>query len=254
MSIEYAQRGLIGVLTPQSNTTVEPEFWALLPPKITALNARVTCESSDMQSRLVHYIEHLDDFCNQFGNAPLNSMVLACTGSSYLVGAQREAQILERISNRLQIPVLTSAICVVKALKSIGAKRIGLSSPYPDNLNQKSTRYWLDQGFEVVCVSKVEAAREDFHPIYAIGSKQAKASFDQFAGQTLDAVVMLGTGMPTLSTILEMNALDSHPPVLSSMLATVWGAVSALSAQEIDLTPWLKGGHWQDRFLSFQKF
>jgi hypothetical protein len=38
------------------------------------------------------------------------------------------------------------------------------------------------------------------------------------------------------------------------MLATVWGAVSALSAQEIDLTPWLKGGHWQDRFLSFQKF
>jgi maleate isomerase len=254
MSIEYAERGLIGVLTPQSNTTVEPEFWVLLPPRLTALNARVTCESLDMQSRLVHYIEHLDEFCNQFGNAPLNAMVLACTGSSYLVGAQKEEQFLDRISSKLQIPVLTSAICVVKALRAIGANRIGLSSPYPDALNQMSTNYWLDQGFDVVCVSRVDAANEAFHPIYAIGSKEARASMDEFAGYSLDAVVMLGTGMPTLSTILEMNSLDSHPPVLSSMLATVWGTVSTFSPEFSDFSPWLKGHHWKDRFLSFQKY
>ena len=26
MSLEYASRGLVGMLTPQANTTVEPEF------------------------------------------------------------------------------------------------------------------------------------------------------------------------------------------------------------------------------------
>jgi len=254
MSIEYAERGLIGVLTPQSNTTVEPEFWALLPPRTTALNARVTCESHDMQKRLIHYIEHLDEFCDHFGNAPLNALVLACTGSSYLVGAQKEAQILDRISTKLQIPVVTSAICVVKALRSLGAKRIGLSSPYPEALNQKSTRYWLDQGFEVICVSIVEAAHGAFHPIYAIGSKEARASMDPFDGHSLDAVVMLGTGMPTLSTILELNSKNSYPPVISSMLATVWGALNAFSSEHVNLEPWLTGHHWKDRFLSFQKF
>lgn len=253
MSIEYAQRGLIGVLTPQSNTTVEPEFWSLLPARFTTLNARVTSNSSDMQSRLIHYIERLDEFCNQFGNAPLNSLVLACTGSSYLIGAQRESKVLNQISSRLQIPVLTSALCVVLALRNIGANRIGLSSPYPDYLNQKSTKYWQEQGFEVTSVSRVNVENDAFHPIYSIGSKNARASIDCFAGQSLDAVVMLGTGMPTLSTILEVNSLNGYPLVLSSMLATVWGAVSSFSNEFNDITPWLKGQHWRERFISFQK-
>jgi maleate isomerase len=41
MSLAYARKGMLGVLTPQANTTVEPEFSALLPPATAMLTARL---------------------------------------------------------------------------------------------------------------------------------------------------------------------------------------------------------------------
>ena len=41
MAVEYARRGLVGTLTPQANTTVEPEFAVLWLPGIAMVNARM---------------------------------------------------------------------------------------------------------------------------------------------------------------------------------------------------------------------
>ena len=42
MMNDYGKKGLIGVLTPQANTTVEPEFWTLLPTGWSLINTRLT--------------------------------------------------------------------------------------------------------------------------------------------------------------------------------------------------------------------
>ena len=60
MSLAYAPRGLIGVLTPQANTTVEPEFWIMLPPGVAAINARMVSPKEALEARLVDYLANLD--------------------------------------------------------------------------------------------------------------------------------------------------------------------------------------------------
>ena len=37
--LEYSKNGLVGVLTPQANTTVEPEFRVLCPKNVGMINA-----------------------------------------------------------------------------------------------------------------------------------------------------------------------------------------------------------------------
>ncbi len=86
MSLAYARAGLLGVLTPQANTTVEPEFSILLPPATAMLTARLTSARPVLNDRLVDYVAGLDETCAQFANAPLGAIAFACTGSSYLGG------------------------------------------------------------------------------------------------------------------------------------------------------------------------
>ena len=70
MTVEYAPHGLIGVLTPQANTTVEPEFWVMLPPGVALINARMMSDKDTLEGRLLDYFEQLDTAVRQFHNAP----------------------------------------------------------------------------------------------------------------------------------------------------------------------------------------
>ena len=104
--MEYAPFGLIGLLTPQANTTVEPEAWALLPTGYSLINARLVSQASRLNQRLLDYFDQLEISMLQFGNAPLSVLALACTGSSYLMGREQEAQWVLAWQARLNIPVI----------------------------------------------------------------------------------------------------------------------------------------------------
>lgn len=251
MSLEYAPRGLVGVLTPQANTTVEPEFGILWPPGVAMVNGRLVSARAAMEDRLVDYYDGLDDSLAQFANAPLAAVAVACTGASYLYGLAREDAMIARIETRLGRPVVTSAVAVVAALRSLGAARIGLVSPYPAALTEASVAYWTARGLVVGAVVGVAPEDAAFHPIYAMRATDAGQALDRLAGERLDAVVMLGTGMPTLGPILARPRVGTAP-VLSCMLALAWRSVVALDpdAPERDLlADWIDRPHWRARAL-----
>ena len=93
MMNDYGKKGLIGVLTPQANTTVEPEFWTLLPTGWSLINTRLTSKKKTIESRLVDYTKHFGKTAEQFANAPVDVIASACTGASYLIGEKAELEI-----------------------------------------------------------------------------------------------------------------------------------------------------------------
>ena len=256
MSFEYAPRGFVGVLTPQANTTVEPECNILLPAGLGLLNARLTSARPEMEERLIDYFATLAASVSQFADAPLRAIGVACTGSSYLAGRVREDAIFEELSQRVGIRVTSSALAVVDALHALGAQRIGLVSPYPDSLLRQSIAYWRSRGFAVEAVAKVVASAADrarsasAHPVYALGSDCVMEALTTLRGHSIDAVVMLGTGMPTLKTIVQMPSLDGAP-VLSCTLALAWRCVRAVDGADCSaasLLEWITATDWKARW------
>jgi maleate isomerase len=246
MSLEYAPRGLVGMLTPQTNTTVEPEFNILWPRGVAMINARLMSGKASMTARLVDYFDNYAASLAQFANAPVGVVAAACTGASYLAGREREAAVVRDIAERHKRPFITAALAVVDALTVLKAKRLGLVSPYPDDLNKASVAYWQSHGFEVADVALVFNAGSAFHPIYSLGGSSAGEALQSLKAKPLDAIVMLGTGMPTLRPIAEAIGWDG-PPAMSCNLCLAWRAVEALDGRALSratLEPWLSGDGW----------
>lgn len=251
MTLEYARNGLIGLLTPQANTTVEPEFSILMPPGYAFLNARLVSRNASIEARLDDYFAGMADVIDEFANAPLGACAFACTGASYRQGIEREAEAVRRIEDRRGFPFITAGRAVADALRLIGAARVALISPYPDGLTQASTAYWRAHGFDVVAVTSAFNAGSDFHPIYSLNAAAAQTALGRAADAKVDAFLMLGTGMPTLGPILSQPA--DAPPTMSCMSALAWRSLAVFDAelrQPDAARNFLRGDGWRTRFAA----
>jgi maleate isomerase len=203
---------------------------------------------TSLEARLADYLENLDATIAQFANAPLGAIAIATTGTSYIAGAAREQELVDRITRATGVPFISTGQAVVLALRTLGARTIGLVSPYPESLTQKSVGYWTDQGFAVGGLARIGTRSDTFHPIYSISAAGAEAGVQELKSQKLDAIVLLGTGMPTLDAVLQH--VDEGPMLTSCMLCLGWAAINAVTGEGADqraLLQFMRGEEWGPR-------
>lgn len=247
---DYGKAGLIGMLTPQANTTVEPEFWALMPPDWSMVNARLTSGKDTIEARLVDYADAYASVSEQFANAPISALGAGCTGASYLIGRERERALVSEIADRRGVPCYTAASAMVEALNALGAEKIGLVSPYPAALNAQCERYWRSFGFDIVSQTGPALEADKFHPIYAMRGAATLAAARSLKHSGCDAIVMLGTGMATLETIVTLRGWDGPVPI-SCNVALIWSLIQAGRGDALSsetLLPWITADRWRARY------
>ena len=250
MSLEYAPKGLVGLLTPQANTTAEIEFNALMPLGVSSLVARMTSRCSTLEARLLEYFDQLDLTLEQFANAPLAAVAVACTGSSYLIGPEREDALFDDLSARHGFPVIPAGRSVVQACQTLSAHRIALLSPYSESLTRESVKYWQARGLDVIEVVRIEPDASAFHPIYGIERAAASRALQTLQIREAQAVIALGTGLPSLRMVLD-HAQGGGPPLFSCMVALAWNSLRLTGiggAGVGDLTQLMAGTAWRERF------
>lgn len=210
----YGSLGRYGVGTPQANPTVEVEFASLLPRAASLFTTRLTSRVTDPLDRLRDYLWRLDDYLGGYDVLSLDAFGFACTGSSYLLGRDREAVIAEACAKGRGYPVVTAADAIVWALDRLGARRIAILAPYPAELVEAGKAYFESRGLIVTTHERVETRSADTRTIYELGWEDAQAKLAGFDPLGADVILLSGTGMPSLPLVDAVGT----PPVISSNL------------------------------------
>ena len=216
--LDYARLGRLGIGTPQANPTVEAEIRRLIPFDVDTVTLRLTSESADPATRLKSYLVNLPQHAKQFAGMPIDIFLFACTATSYLLEPAIHSQAIAESEAILQAPIITAPIALVAELKGLSAQRIALFSPYPNAIMLAAVAWWRDQGFEVVRQGGVDIQSNDTVKIYGLQSEDAWQFLQTMDIGNAEAVVLSGTGMPSLPLIQKATA-HFGVPVISSNLA-----------------------------------
>jgi maleate isomerase len=241
---EYGRAGLYGLLTPQGNPTAEPEMRILLPPQSSMLCARLTSRGGDLRRRLTDYFERLSTFIDQFDDIAFDAVGFACTGSSYGLAAQEERIQLAGIETRKGYPVVTAAGAVEQALEALAIQAIALVSPYPAWLTDACRAHWERRGVRVTASLQLPPA-SPAQPIYAHTTAALLERVERFDTHGAEAMLLTGTGMPSLRALQPLEAARGVP-VLSSNLCLAWALTRTAGRAQPGPESRLYGG-WSSR-------
>ena len=246
--LEYARKGLLGLLTPQANTTVEAELSILVPPGVGLLTSRLISKKKSMNERLLEYIDQIEENLENFANAPLKAAIFACTGASYFLEKRHEKDYFQQIEKNCGYPIISATTAISDALDSLSMRRIALISPYGNKLHEKAISYWGGNKFDLVAIKRLEQSNSDFHPIYSLESMVFDSYEKFFEESEAEVIVILGTGLPTLRTLLKSAG---QKILISANLCLMWRA-SLIINNEVpsaeNLREWVTGKYWAKRY------
>lgn len=239
---EYGRSGTIGIGVPQANTTIEAEFRAITPAGVNVVAARLQGSRADSRTRLLDYFTNLDAALDSFDTAPIGAFGFANTGTSYLLGADRDQAAFAEVSKKRGYPVVPATLAILESLAQVGTKRIALVSPYPAWLTEAALRYWPAAGIEIAEVVQVEADTADTRNVYNIGSADAMAAARKIKARDVGAVLLTGTGMPSLRAVGPLSK-EFGKPVLSSNLCLCFALSNRVGVRAAP--PWEQRAAWE---------
>jgi len=220
-----ARGARLGFLIPPGNPTVEPEMIAMAPKGVSVHFSRMvahgptgTLDGQDERNRT--QIAHIGESAELLAMVKPDVIMLAHTATSYTLGRQAEAQLLERLRDQCGTPVATAFGSVLAALEVLGATRVALGTPYSEETTLQGKALLEDHGFEVVSYGRLQNVTN----IYDETAERAYRLGRTIDAPAVQAVFLSGLGMPTIST-LETLEQDLGKPVISAASAMMWQAL-----------------------------
>ena len=217
MADTLAPRAIIGVMTPAMNTVVQPELEELRPAGVTNQMQRFRLGGEAVSDDLIDEAEKLMD-CHPA------AIAIGLTTDAAPGGVDKLAARTADVAAATGVPVVNASQANHAALRAFGARRIAVVTPFNAEVDRTVKANIEAAGFEVVAIKGTAAP--SLPAICETPLDDIRAVFREVATSQCDAILQVGTALPVVAMIAEMEEMTSRP-VIACNAAVYWQALRA---------------------------
>jgi maleate isomerase len=235
----------LGVLTPSSNTALEPltsAIAAALPGcsahfarfKVTeiALSAQALGQFDD--SKILAAAELLAD-------AKVDVIAWSGTSSGWL-GFDADRRLVERIRERTGIPATTAVLALNELLALRDIRRLALVTPYTADVQQRIVDNYAGIGIEVVAERHLGIRVN--HDFALVEAARLRSLMREVASARPQAITTFCTNLHA-AALAEAVEAELDIALLDTVSTTVWGALRAAGADPAAVRGWGRLFGWR---------
>ena len=213
-------RARIGLVVLASDYTIEHEFRAMIAMDgVDLFMARIANDPRVTPQTLAAMEPLLTDTASRIlPGDRLDVLAYGCTSASVVLGADRVSQRLAEA--KPDTPVSNPISAAFAAFDALGARRIGVLTPYRRDVNEQVRAYITRHGYEVPVFGSFN---EEMDPVVAtIDEDSLVSAIDTIrAGHEIDAVFVSCTSVRLANAVASIEERTSLP-VTSSNHAMAW--------------------------------
>jgi maleate isomerase len=212
----------IGLVLPSVNTVVEPWYASVLPDGFSLHVTRLLLPEK-LTPQAVRQMDAQDGAraLRQIASVRPHSAIYACFASSVVLGVTEDRRLAQMSGDVAGCPAETAAGASFAAMRTMGMRRIGVISPYAEEIDAAEHRLLCDAGFEIAAACSF-GITNSFELACIAPDEMVKAGQDM-AGR-VDGIFI--SCMNTLSHLaIAPLERDLGVPVVTATSATLWAAL-----------------------------
>jgi len=217
MADTLSHRALIGVLVPFFNSVVEPELAGLRPPGVGNQTARFDLDAD--------VLRHVTTGGEKLLTCGVQALVIGLAPESFPGGLALLRQGMDELREKTKLPVFAASFATHAALHEIKASKIAVVTPFDADGNTHVKAAFEEHGFDVIAIEGLDCAA--FDRIAHTPLDDIRGAFGAVASAEADALVQVGTGLPVVGLVDELERRHGKT-VVACNAAMYWQALRGL--------------------------
>lgn len=211
-------RAKLGFVLLATEQTIEENMFRMCPKGVGLHFTRAWNPDSITVESLTNQAEDLGRAAKTLlPDGSLDVISYACTSGSLVIGESRVFAELNKGAPKAKTTSLISG--VLRALKTIGAKRVAVCTPYLDEINEQEAVYMQAAGFEITMIKGLNLEKDS--DMIRVRPEAIKALARSVDSPEADAVFISCGALRSIDIVDTLEA-ELGKPVICSNQAMMW--------------------------------